>query len=283
MVVRLPTPPRHFGKWIKLPPPLPPPFGKWVRLPPPSVQPAMWLSKPMALCGNWISCRRSLVGGLAKVNGTFPTLEPVVEDVQELCASVGGFRGYGRSCHGGTSQRLATLQGQLVRVSETLPEAEQACAQLGSLCEKLGNQADTAEVADRQLAELSRLKSELLVQARSLPEAAAVLTQVWELRDGLIRSNSTLSEIQHLVVDMVLLEPAVKRAMLSLKPVVEMTRLSRQIESPQLESSTPTGEETKQECGQPAKANANADVGNPTATWSEIFEVAVAWCQRSLK
>lgn len=105
--------------------------------------------------------------------------------------------------------------------------------------------------------------------------------QVWELRDGLIRSNSTLSEIQHLVVDMVLLEPAVKRAMLSLKPVVEMTRLSRQIESPAIES-TPTGEETKQNAA-PAEANANADVGNPTATWSEIFEVAVAWCQRSLK
>ena len=221
-----------------------------------------------------------LASGLAKVHGTFPTLEPVVEDLQQLCDQLADSEDrVNRATMVG--QRLATLQGRLVGAAETLPQAEKACSQMGSLCEKLENQVDTVEVADRQLAELSRLKSDLLDQSRNLPEAAAVLTQVWELRDGLIRSSGTLGEIQHLVVDMVLLEPAVKQAMLSLKPVVEMTRLSRQLESPQIESST-TGEDGEKETVQ-AGASASDNAGDPQAKLLEMFDLAVAWCQKRLK
>jgi len=221
-----------------------------------------------------------LAGGLAKVTDTFPSLEPVVEDVQGLCQQLADS---GEMVERATeaSQRMIAIQGQLAHASETLPKAEQACNQLDALCLKLGKQADTVEIADRQLAALSRLKSELLDQARNLPEAAAVLAKVWDLRDGLLRSSGTLGEIQHLVVDMMLLEPAVKQAMLSLQPIVEITRLSRQVKATPKESTA-----TSQENGQPAtggEANASAGTESPQASWSKMLEVAVAWCQQTRK
>jgi hypothetical protein len=231
-----------------------------------------------------------LVEDLARVSGTFPALKPVVEDIQQLCDRLTDSENQVRRATV-VSQRLTALQDQLVDAVPTLPQAEQACRQMGSLCEKLEAQTTTVVVAQRQLDELSRWKSEVLAQTRDLSGAAAVLTQLWELRDGLLRSSGTLGEIQHLVVDMVLLEPAVQRAMLSLKPVVEMTRMSRQLETPQPETgpleNTTVDEQGKHE-STPVETRTSAQIDSPQAsssqaTWTEMFESAVAWCQQTLK
>lgn len=226
-----------------------------------------------------------LAAGLTRVAGTFPALEPVVEDVQELCDQLADSDDQvSRAME--VNQRFGALQGQLAHAADTLPQAEQACQQMGSLCEKLGDQSDSVVSAQRQLAGLCRLKADLLSQNQDLPDAAAMLTQLGELRDGLLHSSGTLGEIQHLVVDMVLLEPAVKRAMLSLKPVVEMTRLSRQVESPQVKTAA-TDEGGKKNTANAEAGADGAQAGNaqvsPNPSWSELVEVAVAWCQRTLK
>jgi DNA repair exonuclease SbcCD ATPase subunit len=223
----------------------------------------------------------SLVGGLARITGSFPALEPVVEKVQQLCDRLADSEGLVNHATI-VSQRQASLQGQLLRTSETLPKAEKAFTQMGSICTQLGEQAATIEVAQRQLADMNQLKSKLLAQTRDLPDAAAVLTQLVELRDGLLRSSGTLGEIQHLVVDMVLLEPAVKRAMLAFKPVVEITRLSSQIESPRI-NAMKTAEDGMGDASTTGE-NATTSADSPQeSSWSEMIEEAVAWCQKTLK
>jgi hypothetical protein len=129
------------------------------------------------------------------------------------------------------------------------------------------------------LGEFTQLKSQVLAQARGLKEAAHVLTRMAELRDGLLHTEGTLGEIQHLLVDMVLLEPAVKRAQLSLQPVVEITRISRQIES----AMTPEKGPEKVSNDSEGDSAVIDQVGNKRAlaAWSEMVASVVAWCQQT--
>ena len=91
--------------------------------------------------------------------------------------------------------------------------------------------------------------------------------------------------MQHLIVDMVLLEPAVKRAVAAFQPVVGITRLSQRINSIQSEP-LPVDDQAE------AAAAANLKSGLPARThgssthassWADVIGEAVAWCQRTWK
>ena len=74
-----------------------------------------------------------------------------------------------------------------------------------------------------------------ILTARDTPElsaaiddAATNLTRLHDLRDGLRDASGTVSGVQHMIVDVMLLQPAVDRAVAALKPVIELTRTARQ-------------------------------------------------------
>jgi hypothetical protein len=103
----------------------------------------------------------------------------------------------------------------------------------------------------------------------------------------LLHTSGTLGELQHLLVDMMLLEPAVQRAKLTLKPVMEITRMSRQLKSQPTNSLT-AGDAGEQEASETSTPTTNTKVkntisNNSQTSWMEILEGTVAWCQQTVK
>lgn len=82
--------------------------------------------------------------------------------------------------------------------------------------------------AEDRMARLLVLQDRVLAGGQSLDDAAATLTRLHDLRDGLHDASGTVSGIQHMIVDVMLLQPAVDRAVAALKPVIELTRTARQ-------------------------------------------------------
>lgn len=90
--------------------------------------------------------------------------------------------------------------------------------------------AGTAPAAER-LAELTRLKEAVVAGAVRVGEAALALERLRELGAGLTEATGTLGDIQHMIVDVMLLRPAVDRAAETILPVIEFTRAARAVEA----------------------------------------------------
>lgn len=90
--------------------------------------------------------------------------------------------------------------------------------------------AGTAPAAER-LGELTRLKEAVVAGAVRVGEAALALERLRELGAGLTEATGTLGDIQHMIVDVMLLRPAVDRAAETILPVIEFTRAARAVEA----------------------------------------------------
>jgi hypothetical protein len=82
--------------------------------------------------------------------------------------------------------------------------------------------------AEERLRRLVALKSSVVSGADHLDDADAALSRLQDLRDGLRNATTTIGDVQHMIVDVMLLQPAVDRAVAALKPVIELTRTARQ-------------------------------------------------------
>jgi hypothetical protein len=77
---------------------------------------------------------------------------------------------------------------------------------------------------------LARLKEDLIGGAGDVDEAVTTLDRLQEMVAGLTEAKGTLGDIQHMVVDVMLLRPAVDRAVQTLKPVIDFTRTARAVD-----------------------------------------------------
>ena len=131
-------------------------------------------------------------------------------------------------------QQLSSLESQLAERGENIQLAEQTLGRIDRLCKQLTNNADTVATAHERLAALLQLKDDVLSQAADLSAAVATLQEIWDLRDGLLQAGGTVDQIQHMVVDVMLMEPAVDRAVQALRPVVEFTRMTHRLPTEKL-------------------------------------------------
>lgn len=166
---------------------------------------------------------QDLTSGMAKIDA----VTPVLDDVQALIGRVADSApSVARAA--GVHDRTEDLCRAVIASDSTASGAEQATARLVRIASDLAAAAPTAAPAEDRLARFIALERGLVSGAAGLDDAAAALTRLHDLRDGLRDASATVSGIQHMIVDVMLLEPAVGRAVAALKPVIELTRTARQ-------------------------------------------------------
>lgn len=125
-------------------------------------------------------------------------------------------------------RRAEDFHHAVIAADATVASAEGTGARLVRVAADLAAGTAAMTPAEDRLARLLAIQERLTGGATALDDAAAALTRLHDLRDGLRDAAGTVSGIQHMIVDVMLLQPAVDRAMAALKPVIEMTRTARQ-------------------------------------------------------
>ena len=112
----------------------------------------------------------------------------------------------------------------------TLDTAALAAGRLAGLSARLAEvDGQSAEAAER-LDSLLAIQDSLLATTADVAAADAALVRLTDLAESLGDASGTVGRLQRFVVDIMLLEPAVGRAVRALEPVVEFTRAGRRLE-----------------------------------------------------
>jgi hypothetical protein len=145
----------------------------------------------------------------------------------------------------------------------SLPSAERTFERMANLTAALSGQEAATGPAEQRLGRLVALKNGVISGSDAVDDAAAALTRLHDLSDGLRTANSTIGGLQHMIVDVMLLEPAVNRAVQALKPVIELTRTARQAD-PTAMSPKPATDRAVTESTQPERTDdSSAPAANP--------------------
>ena len=123
------------------------------------------------------------------------------------------------------------MHEQLEAGLATLDAAVPAAARLAGLSARLAAEDDRGAEAGERLKSLIALETGLLGAGGDLAAADAALVRLTDLAESLGDAGGTVGRLQRFVVDIMLLEPAVSRAVRALEPVVEFTRAGRQVDS----------------------------------------------------
>ncbi len=131
-------------------------------------------------------------------------------------------------------KQLTTLENAVLSRSGRLPQAEQTLVQMETLCERIAATQDNVTTARQQLVGWERLHAEILSQAAGWEEAKQLLTSLWDLRDAVLRSQEIITATQHMMVEVMLMEPAMERALTALRPFGDVQRTSQREAQQQL-------------------------------------------------
>ena len=148
------------------------------------------------------------------------------------------------------SEQLTVLEDKVITRENKLPQAEQTLGQIDELCQQLASESASVAAARIHLAGLAGLKNEVIEHSANIPEASQLLGNLMELRDRILRSGETIAAAQRMVVDVILMEPAMERAVAVLQPMTDYHRLTQHEPN-----QAPKTEET-------------------SSTWTEVLKVA---------
>jgi len=118
---------------------------------------------------------------------------------------------------------IETVHGQL---DAAAPVVER----MTGLTAALVRRADESTLASQRLDGLMRLEDRLVQAATHLPAADTALLRLTDLAASLADASGTVGQLQRFVVDVMLLEPAIGRAVRALEPVIDFTRAGRRVE-----------------------------------------------------
>ena len=166
---------------------------------------------------------QDLTVGMTKIDAA----TPVLDDVQTLVSRIAGSAA--DVDHATTVQdRAAQLGRSVIETEQRIVDAERTIDRISGLTSSIVEQETVTGPAEERLRRLVALKSSVVSGADHLDDADAALSRLQDLRDGLRNATTTIGDVQHMIVDVMLLQPAVDRAVAALKPVIELTRTARQ-------------------------------------------------------
>lgn len=146
----------------------------------------------------------------------------------------------------GSFERLVGLKDGLVAELSELDAAEQSEERLAELKDRLVDDATGLGDAEAISTRLALIKDGLLAETKGLDDAEATLARLEDLADWVRASSTMVGDLRDLVGDVVMLEPAVERAVRALGPVVEFTTLGRRMggrsQAPSSDTTTADGE-----------------------------------------
>ena len=110
-----------------------------------------------------------------------------------------------------------------------LDDAASTAAGLNELCESLAEQRSAVDAAGADLDRVVSLESRLASIAANLGAAEQTILALDDLRNEMVHAVNTVGGLRRFMVDLMLLEPTVTRAVQALDPVVEFTRAGQLI------------------------------------------------------
>ena len=166
---------------------------------------------------------QDLTVGMTKIEAA----TPVLDDVENLVSRIAGSAD--DVDHASEVQdRAGRLGRSVIETEASIVAAERTIDRLSGLTSSIIGQETVTGPAEERLRRLVALKDGVASGADHLDDADAALARLHDLRDGLRNAGSTVGDVQHMIVDVMLLQPAVDRAVAALKPVIELTRTARQ-------------------------------------------------------
>lgn len=161
--------------------------------------------------------------------GAITEAEAALADVEALSGRVAATGDIARE----TAAALASVDAiheQLEAGLATLDAAVPVAGQLSDLAVTLADGGADAAVAADRLDRLMALERGLVRATADIQTADAALVRLTDLVSSLADASGTVGQLQRFVVDVMLLEPAIGRAVRALEPVVEFTRAGRRID-----------------------------------------------------
>ncbi|MFM8282990.1 MAG: hypothetical protein ACKOCW_05460, partial [Planctomycetaceae bacterium] len=171
-----------------------------------------------------------LHGDLTRGLGRLGEAATVMTDVEGLCGRLVD-AGPLVTRAAGVAAEGRHLEERIVAGESGIAAAREAVGRMETLADAVRDAAEGSERAAERLARLTRVKDDLVGAAGSAEEAAATLDRLETLVAGLAEAKGTLGDIQHMVVDVMLLRPAVDRAVETLQPVIEFTKAARAVDA----------------------------------------------------
>ncbi|MEM9352906.1 MAG: hypothetical protein AAGA92_07830 [Planctomycetota bacterium] len=122
------------------------------------------------------------------------------------------------------AERSATLQQDIVDDQIVVRQAELAADSFAEFCGRVAREAQQADASMARLDRLVDLKEGIIAGTDDLPEASTALAGLLDLRAGVLRAEGTIGRVQHMLVDVMMLRPALDRALEALGPAIQLSR-----------------------------------------------------------
>lgn len=120
---------------------------------------------------------------------------------------------------------LTALQERLILASRATPAANQAIERLTKLTTRVASSGSGAEDAGQELAELESLRERLLASRDQSGQANEALEVLTDLRNDVISAENDFQNLRKVVLEVVLMQPAVNRAVAALTPIRQLATL----------------------------------------------------------
>ncbi len=121
-------------------------------------------------------------------------------------------------------ERSEMLQQDIVDDQVAVLHAEIAADRFAEFFTRVATESQLAEASMERLDRLVDLKDGLVAGTDDLPEAATALAGLLDLRAGVLRAEGTIGRVQHMLVDVMMLRPALDRALEALGPAIQLSR-----------------------------------------------------------
>ncbi len=153
--------------------------------------------------------------------------------MRDLCSQMVASQSMIDQAHA-AGEDMAVVQERLILAARRTPDAGRAIDGFTQLSERLAaTEADTPAALER-VAQLQSLQSQLVATQDRAGEAAEALEVLSDLRDDLINAEGQFKNLREVVLEVVLMRPAVDRAVATLGPIRQLASL-RHLDAKQLQ------------------------------------------------
>lgn len=125
------------------------------------------------------------------------------------------------------ARRVKALHEDMIADQAALADAEVAADRFLDFCYRVRGEASNVEATRADLDKLVALKESVVAETADLQAATASLARLLELRSGLLQAEGTIGRVQHMLVDVMMIRPALDRAIDALGPAIQLSRRER--------------------------------------------------------
>jgi hypothetical protein len=187
------------------------------------------LAERLAAQAATVETANATLNRLADLHGAIVTRGDAVAEAERALGAVEALTTQAAATRDAARDTAAAL-ADIESVHEQLDAAAPVVERMTGLTAALARQADESTLASQRLEGLMGLEDRLVRTATDLPAADAALLRLTDLAASLADASGTVGQLQRFVVDVMLLEPAIGRAVRALEPVIDFTRAGRRVE-----------------------------------------------------